>query len=80
MIAFYVLLALALVRYAALGLLVALILRPAPWCPACFGDNVRIRSRWLDRLAPGIERRWCPHCGWQALARRTPRHVARRLG
>ena len=63
--------ALVLVRYAAVLFLAALIIRPVRQCPACGGGlTVPLQQRWLRALARHYEWRWCPACGWEALARR----------
>ena len=67
-----VLLALALLRVALVAVGAALLIRPVRACPACFLDTLPIRRRWLRRLAPRYEWRWCPHCNWQGPSRRTP--------
>ncbi|HUF51780.1 MAG TPA: hypothetical protein VMN60_13220 [Longimicrobiales bacterium] len=64
--------ALVLIRYLAILALAALIIRPVRACPACFADTFPVRQRWLRPLAGQYEWRWCPTCGWQAIARRTP--------
>ncbi|NIP59386.1 MAG: hypothetical protein GWM92_13690 [Gemmatimonadetes bacterium] len=40
-------------------------------CPACFDATVPVRRPWLRRLAPLLEWRWCPHCGWEGPGRRS---------
>ena len=56
------------------GLLVAigaaLLVRPVVECPACFGSTLGLHRRWLIVIAPWLEWRWCPHCGWTGPARR----------
>jgi hypothetical protein len=64
-------LALIAIRYAAVLFLAALIIRPVELCPACRANiTMPIRQPWLRLLARHYEWRWCPACGWQALARR----------
>ncbi|MBI4409718.1 MAG: hypothetical protein HY561_08430 [Gemmatimonadetes bacterium] len=70
MIVFYVLLGFVLLRFVLVLLAAALLVRPVTACPACFRPSLPIQRAWLARLAPWFEWRWCPHCGWQALARR----------
>jgi hypothetical protein len=63
--------ALVLIRYAAVLLLASLIVRPVLVCPACLRSaTVAVRQVWLRPIARHFEWRWCPSCGWQALARR----------
>lgn len=66
----WVLLALTLVRVALITAGAAMLIRPVRACPACRGETVPIRRRWLDRLAGRYEWRWCPHCRWEGIARR----------
>jgi hypothetical protein len=72
-----VLLGLVALRLLLIGLGAALIMRPVFDCPACFGPSFPLHRRWLRRLAPWIEWRWCPRCGWQGPARRVPDEVRR---
>ncbi len=65
-----VLLALALLRFAAVAAIAALLIRPVRACPACRSDTVAIRRRWLELFAPRYEWRWCPYCRWQGLGRK----------
>ena len=65
-----VLLALVALRW---GLLLGGVLLLVPRvraCPACFDATVPVRRPWLRRLAPWLEWRWCPHCGWEGPGRR----------
>ncbi|HEX7051687.1 MAG TPA: hypothetical protein VF188_15895 [Longimicrobiales bacterium] len=73
LVAFYVLLGLALLRIMVVLIGAALLIRPVSACPACFRECIAIRRPWLARLAPWCEWRWCPHCGWQGPARATDR-------
>lgn len=78
--AFFVLLALVLLRAGLILLGAALILRPVSACPACFRDTFLLRRRILATLAPWVEWRWCPHCGWQGPSKREdPRPVQARI-
>jgi hypothetical protein len=65
------------IRYAAVLFLAALIIRPVRSCPACLvAHTIPIRQPWLRPIARQYEWRWCPACGWQALARRVaPGHL-----
>jgi hypothetical protein len=64
-------LGLVAIRYAAVLFLAALIIRPVQECPACrVNPTMPIRRPWLRLIARHYEWRWCPACGWQALARR----------
>lgn len=78
MLAFYTLLALALLRLVFMGLLVLLLVSAGPSCPACGGgETVPVRSRGpLQWLGTWVERRFCLECGWSGLTRRL-RRVAR---
>lgn len=71
MITVCVLLALALLRVTLVAAGAAMLVKPVRACPACHCETVSIRRRWLDRLAPRYEWRWCPHCRWQGVARRS---------
>ena len=70
MVLVYTMLGLVLLRVVAILLFVAFLIGPAAACPACFQPSVPIRHRWLARLFPWLEWRWCPSCGWQGPARR----------
>jgi hypothetical protein len=72
-IIFYVLLALVVVRTIALLVFIIAIAHPVSACPACFDQTVAIRNPWLFVARKWLEARWCPHCGWQGMARRAPR-------
>lgn len=72
-----VLLALVALRLLLIGLGAALILRPVFECPACFGPSFALHRRWLRRIAPWMEWRWCPRCGWNGPARRVPEEMRR---
>ena len=52
------------------SLIVLAAVNVGPECPACSGDSLLIRSVWMRRLIPWLERRWCLRCGWQGLTRR----------
>jgi hypothetical protein len=63
--------ALVLIRYAAILFLAGLIIRPVQTCPACRANlTMPVRRPWLRPVGRLYEWRWCPACGWQALARR----------
>lgn len=47
------------------------IIRPVRACPACFEDTIPVRKPLLERLGRSFEWRWCPACGWEAVARKT---------
>ncbi|MBI4541160.1 MAG: hypothetical protein HY704_16790 [Gemmatimonadetes bacterium] len=70
MVAFYVFLALVLVRAVVILVALAFLVQPVSSCPACFAPTLPIVKRWLRILAPRFEWRWCPRCGWQGPARR----------
>ena len=71
MVVVIVLVGLVLLRFVLIGVGALLIIRPVSDCPACFRESMKIRYRWLAVLAPWLEWRWCPHCGWQGPSRRT---------
>lgn len=64
--------ALVLMRYLAVLAIAVLIIRPVRACPACFAATLPVRNTWLRPFARRYEWRWCPACGWQAIARREP--------
>jgi hypothetical protein len=41
-----------------------------PLCPHCHVEMLPVRHALLDRLLPGLQRRWCLQCGWHGVARR----------
>ncbi|HUH13963.1 MAG TPA: hypothetical protein VMK65_12690 [Longimicrobiales bacterium] len=61
---------LVLLRVLVVGIGVALLIRPARSCPACFRATLPIRTPLLRHFRR-YEWRWCPACRWQALARVT---------
>lgn len=61
---------LVLLRVLLVGVGALAIIRPVRSCPACFQDTIPIRKPLLERFTRGLEWRWCPACGWEALARR----------
>jgi hypothetical protein len=65
-----VLAALVLLRFILIGIGALLIIRPVTACPACFQEIVRVRYALLGLLAPWLEWRWCPSCGWEGPSRR----------
>ena len=65
-----VFLGLVLLRGVLIAVGAALLVRPVRQCPACFQATVELQRVWLRRLAPWLEWRWCPHCGWAGPARR----------
>lgn len=67
----YVFSALVLMRFLLIAVGAALIIRPVSDCPACFHESVRIRYVWLARVAPWLEWRWCPSCGWEGPSRKS---------
>jgi len=72
--AVYVLLGLVALRVIIVGIGAALLLRPVRDCPACFADaTFRAHHRWLRLLAPWLEWRFCPRCGWHGPSRRLAR-------
>ena len=76
-----VLFATVLMRFAIILAVVYLLLPRGPLCPSCRVDMVLIRNRFLERVLPMVQRRWCLQCGWNGVARRVrPRapRIARR--
>jgi hypothetical protein len=71
---------LVLFRLVLIGVVGFLIIRPVRDCPACFEPTVPIRLRWLARVSPRFEWRWCPECGWEGPARRAPRRSRQPAG
>jgi len=65
-----VLLVTVLMRIAIVCAVVYLLLPPGPLCPHCRSAMLPIRNRFLDRLLPAIQRRWCLECGWNGVVRR----------
>ena len=66
-----VLLGLVLLRWVLLAVGAALVLRPVAECPACFEPvTLLLQRRWLRTLAPWLEWRFCPRCGWQGPAKK----------
>lgn len=70
--AVFILLGLVALRWVVIGVGAALLLRPVRACPACFEATFLLHRRWLSRLLPWVEWRWCPRCGWHGPARRVP--------
>jgi hypothetical protein len=62
---------LVLLRFIIIGVGVALLLRPAHECPACFGRTARVKRPVLEGVTRIAEWRWCLSCGWQGLGRVT---------
>src|SRR5437588_3050369 len=75
MLVVVVLLVTVLLRLAIVTAVVYLLLPQGPLCPHCNFEMVAIRNRFVDRLVPLLERRWCLECGWDGVLRRvrTPR-------
>jgi len=68
-----VLIGLVVLRGILIGVGAALILRAVPECPACFAPaTFLLQRRWLRRLLPMVEWRFCPQCGWQGPSKRQP--------
>src|SRR2546428_12034594 len=72
-----VLLVTVLMRVAIVSAVVYLLLPPGPLCPQCRSAMLPIRNRFLDRLLPAIQRRWCLECGWNGVVRRGGAGAAR---
>lgn len=41
-----------------------------PLCPHCQVEMLPLRHPVLDRVLPGLQRRWCMECGWNGVVRR----------
>src|SRR2546430_3328662 len=70
MLVVVVLLATVLMRVAIVTAVVYLLLPQGPLCPHCNLEMAAVRNRFLDRLVPLLERRWCLGCGWDGVVRR----------
>ncbi len=71
-IAAFVLFGLVALRFIIVGIGAALLLRPVRDCPACFANSTfRAHRPVLRRIAPWLEIRFCPRCGWQGPSRVT---------
>jgi hypothetical protein len=58
-----------LLRVVLVGAFALAVVRPVSSCPACFSrTTLPIRPRWHRLLPRAFEWRWCPSCGWQAIA------------
>ena len=66
-----VLLFTVLMRVAIVAAVVYLVLPLGPLCPHCKIEMVPIRNRFVDRILPMLQRRWCLECGWNGVVRRT---------
>ena len=64
------LLATVLLRLVIVTTVVYFILPAGPICPHCKVDMIPIRNRFVDRVLPALERRWCLECGWNGVVRR----------
>ncbi len=55
-----------------------------PLCPHCLSETLWIQGSLLSRVPlprrPLIQRRWCPACGWDGLARPGVRRTSPRTG
>jgi hypothetical protein len=67
-----VLLATVLLRFSIVATVVYLLLPRGPSCPRCGVETATIRHRFVRRLLPSLEHRWCLDCGWNGLVRRGP--------
>ncbi len=77
MIAVTVLLGLVVLRWGLLFVGAFFLVARVRACPACFEETLLLRRPWLHRVAPWLEWRWCPECGWQGLSRRAEGGLAR---
>ena len=67
-----VLLVTVALRLTLVGCAIYFLLPRGPICGRCGAEMMRIRHRGLERLLPGLERRWCMTCGWHGIVRRAP--------
>ena len=65
-----VLLSTVLLRLAIVVAVIYRLLPPGPLCPHCRVEMVPVRNRFIDRLLPIVQRRWCLECGWNGIVRR----------
>src|SRR5437762_4501176 len=70
MLVVLVLLVTVAMRVAIVTAVVYLLLPRGPLCPHCAIEMVPLRNRFLDRLLPVLQRRWCLECGWDGVVRR----------
>ena len=70
MLVVVVLLVTVALRVAIVTAVVYLLLPRGPLCPHCGIEMVPLRNRFLDRLLPALQRRWCLDCGWDGVVRR----------
>src|SRR5437763_14656744 len=80
MLVVLVLLVTVAMRVAIVTAVVYLLLPRGPLCPHCGIEMVPLRNRFLDRLLPALQRRWCLECGWDGVVRRGRATGARRSG
>lgn len=73
MLVVVVLLVTVAMRVAIVTAVVYLLLPRGPTCPHCGIEMVPLRNRFLDRLLPALQRRWCLECGWDGVVRRVRR-------
>jgi hypothetical protein len=73
MLVVVVLLVTVAMRVAIVTAVVYLLLPRGPICPHCGIEMVPLRNRFLDRLLPALQRRWCLECGWDGVVRRVRR-------
>jgi len=66
-----VLLFTVLLRFAIILAVAYLLLPKHARCPHCDAEMMPIRNRFLRRVVPWIERRWCMECGWNGVVRRS---------
>jgi hypothetical protein len=71
MLVVLVLLATVLMRVAIITVVVYLLLPKGSLCPHCNAEMMPIRNWLLDRVLPGLQRRWCLECRWNGIVRQT---------
>ena len=67
-----VLLVTVALRLTLIGCAIYFLLPRGPICRNCDVAMMRIRNRGLERILPGLERRWCTTCGWNGIVRSAP--------
>lgn len=67
-----VLFATVLLRLGIVLIVVYLMLPATRACPRCRNELALIWHSVMRLLVPVLEHRWCLHCGWSGLVRRTP--------
>jgi hypothetical protein len=66
-----------LMRFAIVLAVVYLLLPRGTLCPRCQVEMTLIQNRFLKKVLPMVERRWCLQCGWNGVARRVRSRLPR---